>query len=36
MFCPQMSRLAHQIVVASEYVEADVVEVDTFPELAHE
>ncbi len=36
MFCPQVSRLAHQIAVASEYVVADVVEVDALPELAHE
>ena len=36
MFCPQVSRLAHQLAVASEYVVADVVEVDALPELAHE
>ncbi len=36
MFCPQVSRLAHQIAVVSEYVVADVVEVDALPELAHE
>ena len=36
MFCPQVSRLAHQFAVASEHVVADVVEVDALPELAHE
>ena len=36
MFCAQVSRLAHQIAVSSEYVVADVVEVDALPELAHE
>ena len=36
MFCPQVSRLAHQMAVASEQVVADVVEVDGLPELAQE
>ena len=36
MFCPQVSRLAHQLAVESEHVMAAVVEVDALPELAHE
>lgn len=33
MFCPQVGRLAHQLAVESEHVVADVLEVETVPEL---
>lgn len=36
MFCPQVSRLAHQAAVVSRFVDAAVVEVEALPELATE
>jgi hypothetical protein len=34
MFCPPVSRLAHQFAVASEHVVADVIDVEALPSFA--
>lgn len=34
MFCPPVSRLAHQVAIETQHVVADVVDVEALPELA--
>lgn len=36
MFCPPVSRLAHQLAIESRHVVAEVIDVESLPELAEQ